>query len=320
MWRLIAGIICLLLPLSVHANEVCVSIDETVDSLDPQQRKSVLLVARGAFGKLKVKVINSPCDNEYKLAAGQLGRAWIATVSGPRGTQKRKSESVEELAEVYDQLIRSIWLGADADDNASSAITRANVDRRQQFPRRVRDDRLFTLALGGAWIQGVQVDEVPIYAMLQRSHELDRFSLDYGLSLAFTYGDDDSGGKDSEGGTRLGGHLGGKYFLDAMSNSSPYLGGALTASYAVTEVDDTTFTGGGLGTRLALGYSIGRASTIRGFIELFAEVPFYSQEYSSFNGDDDSNADKDKTVYAPIYGLVIGVSLTTHRYGFAGAY
>ena len=60
MLRLIAGIICLLLPLSAHADEVCVSIDETVDSLDPQQRKSVLLVARGAFGKLKVKVINSP--------------------------------------------------------------------------------------------------------------------------------------------------------------------------------------------------------------------------------------------------------------------
>ena len=69
-------------------------------------------------------------------------------------------------------------------------------------------------------------------------------------------------------------------------------------------------------TRLA-GYSIGRASTTGGFIELFAEVPFYSQEYSSFNGDDDSSADKDKTVYAPIYGLVIGVSLTTHRYGTA---
>ena len=44
-----------LLPLSVRRGRV--SIDETVDSLDPQQRKSVLLVARGAFGKLNVKVV-----------------------------------------------------------------------------------------------------------------------------------------------------------------------------------------------------------------------------------------------------------------------
>ena len=97
MWKLIAGLICVLLPLSVHADEVCVSIDETVDSLDPQQRKSVLLVARGAFGKLNVKVVPSPCDNEYKLAAGQLGRAWIATVAGPKGPKSGSPRPLKSL-------------------------------------------------------------------------------------------------------------------------------------------------------------------------------------------------------------------------------
>ncbi|MEE2757672.1 MAG: hypothetical protein VYA30_13535 [Myxococcota bacterium] len=304
------------LPLYANASEVCVSIDETVDGLSPQERKSSLLIAKGAFGKLKVKVVPAPCENEYKFAAGNLGRALIATVSGPKGTQKRKADSIEELAEVYDQLVRAIWLGGDVDDNSGESITRTNVDTRRQFPGRVKDDRLVSFSLGGAFIQGVDVDEVPIVLGLARSHELDRFALDYGGYTLFTYGDDESSGKDSEGAFRIALHLGGKYFFDPASNYSPYASGALTATYSVTEIDDASYTGGGLGTRLAVGYSIGRASTIRGFVELCADLPFYNQEYSTFNGSGPRPESVGDEVYTAFYGLVLGVSYTTHRYGF----
>ena len=314
--NIVALLLFVCLPIFAHADEVCVSVDESVDGLSPQARKSSLLIAKGAFGKLKVKVVPAPCDNEYKIAAGSLGRSLIATVSGPKGTQKRKADSIEELAEVYDQLIRAVWLGSDVDNNAGQAMTRTNVDTRRQFPARVKDDRLVTFSLGGALIQGVDVDEIPILLGLSRSHELDRFSLDYGSYTLFTYGDDESSGKDSESAFRIALHLGGKYFFDSASSYSAYASGALTATYSVTEVDDTNYTGGGLGTRLAIGYSIGRASTIRGFIELCADLPFYNQEYSTFNGDGGRPSGLGDEVYTPFYGLVLGVSYTTHRYGF----
>jgi len=164
---------------------------------------------------------------------------------------------------------------------------------------------LWTMFVGPALFGGIEVDEIPIMLGTGGSYELDRYSIDYGASAAFTYGDNESEGEKSEGAFTIGGYLGATYFLNSQSNHSPYVRGALTVSTSGAEEKNVEYLGLGMGTRLAIGYAIGRASSIRGFVELVAELPFYKLETSDLLAGDEM-VDLGNEVYTPLFGLVIG--------------
>jgi hypothetical protein len=111
--------------------------------------------------------------------------------------------------------------------------------------------------------------------------------------LNMQVGQTDSFGSSGAGGTSLV-KLSGLYMLNRNANSTPYVGGGL--SWGRTYINDTqpvevTRVGGGpsaayyyntggrgsgLQGELTAGYELGRATTIRAFVQADAILPFYS--------------------------------------------
>ena len=87
----------IVLPLTATAEPVCVSVDEKSNGLNENDRKAVLLIARGTFSKLKVRVVEAPCQ-AVQTVGRALDRSIIASVKGPKASREGKAESVEALA------------------------------------------------------------------------------------------------------------------------------------------------------------------------------------------------------------------------------
>ena len=109
--------------------------------------------------------------------------------------------------------------------------------------------------IGPGFFRGISADEIPIQLGTTRSHELDSFAIDYGALMTFTYGDNESSGAKSEGAFNVKGLLSGTYFF-SPNGHTPYLSAGLTVG-ASFENEGHDYRGGGLGSRLAVGYTIG---------------------------------------------------------------
>ena len=156
---------------------------------------------------------------------------------------------------------------------------------------------------------GIDVSEIPLVVGMGGTYELDAYAFLYRANLAFTFGQDDK--ENGDGAVTVQGLLGGRYFLSSEANNTPYVGGGLTVGYSAIEVDGHSYSGGGLGMNAHVGYALARASTIRLFIELGVDLPFYDQEF------DDENVPMgvDESLYAPVIGLSFGAGFAPEPRG-----
>ena len=168
---------------------------------------------------------------------------------------------------------------------------------------RASADSLGYFVVGPGFIQGVAASEVPISLGGGYRYELDSFAVDLSTNLVIQ-----TGGEDDGGGLSWFAQIGGLYFFDALSNNTFYAGGglgwgAISASKgdekSVGGVLPDPFTGSGLHLKAVGGFSMLRASTIRLFFEAGATIPLYDLERTF--------GDEMDTMYAPVYGLSIGV-------------
>ena len=154
---------------------------------------------------------------------------------------------------------------------------------------------------------GIDVSEIPLVVGMGDTYELDAYAFLYRADLAFTFGQDDK--ENGDGAVTIQGLLGGRY-SSSEANNTPYIGGG-GRGYSAIEVDGHSYSGGGLGMNAHVGYALARASTIRLFIELGVDLPFYDQEF------DDENVPMgvDESLYAPVIGLSFGAGFAPEPRG-----
>jgi hypothetical protein len=297
---LLAGSFTLALALPAAADTVCIQIDTSKDSLSEGERMSARTLLGQAFEAQGQPVVPSGCQSTYTVFHVRLGTSVSVFLSGPRGSRDAKARTIEELPEVYSQMVRSIVTGQPM-ATANDTVTRNNVTTTQMVPARVEADSLWYLRLGFAGVLGSTTASGPQFGFGYR-YELDNFAIDASFLNLMVDTSSNTSGTSKEAITGDWIRLMGLYFFNPVENRSAYLGAGL--SWGVTALYDSgiRYSGNGLQAQIAAGYEVLRASTIRLFIQADASLPFYTAGVDTLY-----SAPSDKTIYAPVFGISLGL-------------
>jgi hypothetical protein len=214
----------------------------------------------------------------------QLGNTITVTLSGPLGQRDAVARGIDDVPAVYSQMVRSLLRGVPM--NAEGVVDRTNVTRRQSdVPNRVHSDSLLYARLGYGAVLGDSTYSGPSVGMIGYRRELDTFGVDVSFfnfqykSSNRSYGYDPIGSSGSTGNWLKLEFL---RFMAPTSNRSPYVGGGMSWSMANLDRDTTHWEGSGLQGELTAGYELGRASSIRVFVQTDAGLPFYKLSSTSY--------------------------------------
>ncbi len=290
--------------------DICLTVDETRDSLTPAERTAALALLSTAFTKVGETVVDAPCDQTYTLTNIRLGESITSTVSGPKGTRMLQVEKIEELGGALDQIANSLITGATLADNSGTAVNRQNVTTQQAVPNRVENDALVYALVGPGYVVGADSTEIPINFGFGYRYELDSVALDIALQRII------SADRDTFiDGTFI--SIGVLYFMEPVANHSSFWGGGFGFSGMEVNGDsgtrdtrtgemDTGYRGEGLHLRLSAGYEFFRATTMRLFVQADTNLPMYEFHSGGIWDDDSQSYTNEKTKYAPSLGLSIG--------------
>jgi hypothetical protein len=275
---------------------VCVTIDPARDTLAEGERLAVKTIVLQAFERerLPVDASGAACAETYAVTNVKLGNTINVTIVGPRGTRTGRATSLDDLPNVYSQMVKSLVTGA-AMETGGGTTDRTNVTKEQSAPRRVAADALKYASLGYGGIVAGRVARGGVFGFGYR-RELDRIALDG--SLSFVIGTDD----DKADGTTF--SLIRLMFLlyqDPTKDSSLYYGGGVGYGFtAVSDGDGNPYASAGMQAHLVAGYEAFRSSTIRAFLQFEATLPFFNSKLDGgLSGASDSR-------YTPTFSLNLG--------------
>lgn len=293
-------ILLLFLGAQTATAQVCVTIDESRDSLTKSERKAAIALMENGFRKAGQSVTDAPCDQVFKLSNARLGRTITATIRGPNGARTFQVQRIEDLGAALEQMAHSMVTGSVLGNNSGNSISRHNVMRQQVNPNRVESDALAYIAIGpGVLIGPSLAGEVPVLFTGGLRYELDNAAIDINGQFFANPSD--------EGGTSVFGNLGFLYFKDPIQNNSAFVGFALGLGGMQASVDEQDFEGGGLHTRLSGGYEFFRASTMRLIVQADLTLPLYTLKYEEVlvsNG-------PPEPIYAPMFGFSLGGAVSS---------
>jgi len=302
--------------------QTCVRIDETQDTLTPDDRRAAVLLLNRQL-EMAGEQVAADCSAPYLLAHIKLGNSITVTLSGPKGERQGTALGLDDLPALYNQMVRSLFTGRPM--TGLAVVDRTNVTAAQATAQRVHSDSFAYARLGYGAIFGGRAYGTPSFGFGYRA-ELDKVAVDVSFLNLRVDQSEGYGASASAGGTSLV-KLSGLYLLNRDANSTPYLGGGLSwgRTYInegypteVTRVGtgpgavyyyDTGGRGSGLQGELTAGYEFGRATTIRMFVQADAILPFYSvvSQTISSRGVVSSTTRR----YTP--SLVMSVGLGWHR-------
>jgi hypothetical protein len=271
--------LAMLLALSrgLAAADVCVSIDESRDTFSEKDRAAALILLARQFELAGEQVVLPGCSQSYVVSHAQLGSTIVVTLSGPLGQRDATARGMDDVPAVYSQMVRSLVRGQPME--APGVTDRTNVSRRQSDePNRVYSDSLFYARLGYGAVFANRAFGGPSVGMFGYRRELDRFGVDvsfFNLQYRSSSGGYDYGLAGSEGSTGTWLKLEFLRFASPFADKSPYFGGGLSWSLANLNSANKSWSGSGLQGELSAGYEVGRASTIRVFVQADAGLPFY---------------------------------------------
>ena len=297
---------------SVRANaDVCVTIDETHDLFSPQDRAAALLLLARQFELAGERIVPAGCDVPYRVSHVQLGNMISITLSGPNGQRDALAVGAEDIPAVYSQLVRSLLSNRPMEGRG--VVDRTNVTVRQSERRRVYSDSIAYARLGFGAIFGDRTYSGPSVAIFGYRKELDAFAIDVSfLNVLYKSSDRtypyNTGGSSGITGDWL--KLQVLHFVSPLSDRSFYTGGGFSWSTANISNSNTTWSGSGLAGVLTTGYEVGRASTLRMFMQIDAGLPFYklrSETYAYSNSPPYVSYLTTGHRYAPSLGVSIGL-------------
>jgi hypothetical protein len=248
--------------------EVCVTIDDARDTLSAAERTAARLLLEKQFEIEGWHVVPQGCDASYTLSHVQLGSRITVTLTGPTRQLQGVALGLDDLPALYSQLVRATVTGRPM--RGMNVIDRTNVTAAQaQPPHRVASDS-FEYARIGFGTGG------PGFGAGHRA-EGDTIALDVSF-MNFQGGGSDY--STHYGGGGVGSFswikLQGLRFTKPIANASPYYGGGFSWGSVYSWDNATTWSGNGLQGELTAGYEVGRASTMRVFVEANATLPLYN--------------------------------------------
>lgn len=287
--------------------DVCLTIDEARDLFTPPERSAALLLLARQFELAGEHVVPAGCETLYRVSHVQLGKMISITLSGPNGQRDALAVGLEDIPAVYSQMVRSL-LGNQPME-ARGVVDRTNVSTAQSASRhRVYSDSVVYSRLGFGTSFGDRNYSGPSVGVFGYRKELDAFAIDVSF-LNFLFKSSDRGYSylptGSEGRTGEFIKLEALHFLSPLSGRSAYLGGGMSFTNTDLTNGSTSLSGTGLQGIVTAGYEVGRASTIRMFIQVDGGLPFYKLRTETFSYS-----------YTPVFGAPYGPPSTTtgHRY------
>jgi len=280
---------CVCLGAAEAGAQVCVKIDELQDTLTQNDRAAAVLLLTRQFAMAGEQVAPD-CSTPYLLAHIKLGNSITVTLSGPKGEREGTALGLDDLPALYNQMVRSLVTGRPM--TGLAVVDRTNVTAAQATAQRVHSDSFMYARLGYGGIFAGHTYGTPSFGFGYRA-ELDKVAVDVSFLNLLVGQSEGYGSSASAGGASLV-KLSGLYLLNRRANSTPYLGGGLSWGRAyINDAYPTEFTpigtgpgtvyyyntggrGSGLQGELTAGYELGRATTIRMFMQADAILPFYS--------------------------------------------
>ncbi len=279
-------VLFLCIPAGAQA-QVCVTIDESHDTLRQDDRVAAVLLLSRQFAAAGEQVVAN-CPAPYVLAHVKLGNTITVTLSGPKGNREGTALGLDDLPALYSQMVRSLETGRAM--TGLGVVDRTNVTAAQATAQRVHSDGFFYARLGYAGIFSARTYGVPSFGLGYRA-EIDKVAIDVSfLNFQMSNSDFNYAGGSADSASLL--KLSGLYLAHRDASSTPYVGGGLSWGHtSVTESQPVPYpgiaggsaynytTGGdgsGLQGELTAGYEFARATTIRMFVQADAILPFYS--------------------------------------------
>jgi hypothetical protein len=261
---------------AAHA-DVCVAIDSVHDTLPPQDQAAAILLVTRQFEQAGERVVSPGCPAAYLLSHVQLGNVIIVSLSGPGGQREATALGMDDLAPLYNQMVRSIVTGRPM--TGLSVVDRTNVTASQASARRIHTDSLWYARLGYGSIFGDRAYGTPAFGFGYRA-ELDSFAIDVSfLNFQLMSGDSYEAAGASAGSLLK---LSWLHFLNQQANRTAYLGGGLSygnSSFggwqSTNEEYRSAWNGHGLQGELTAGYEFARATSLRMFVQADVVLPFY---------------------------------------------
>lgn len=303
------GLAFLLSISAVHAASagVCATLDESRDTLAPEDRRAAAISFSQALAKAGVQVVAEGCEQTYSFYNVKLGSTISVYVVGPQGTREGRATKIDELPLVYEQLAASLVSGKPMGSIDNTDRTNATAD--QMAPRRVSADGLKYVRLGYGAVTGKTSDLGTAFGLGYR-YELDQIAIDISMNYVWASGSSSTGGSSHGGvnGELIG--IGAVNYQTPLANSSLYYGGRV--GYGINDFFDessnTNYTGSGLQVTGVVGYETLRASTIRLFFELDATAPLYTSDGTYYDPSTFSSSSMGKR-WAPVISLTLGAGL-----------
>lgn len=266
------------------AGGVCVVVDASRDNLAEGERSAARSLVLQAFEneRLAVDASGSACAETYVVSNIKLGDTINVSISGPRGQRTGRASKLDDLPNVYAQMVRSLVTGAPM-ETGGGAIDRTNVTRDQAAPRRVQADNMKYVSLGYGGVIAGRFAYGPAFGGGYRK-ELDRVGIDISVTMLLA-----NDTKDENGVTMALPRLLAVWYQQPTADTTSYIGGGLSYGFAAASDGDEHYGGSGLQAHVVGGYEAFRSSTIRGFVQLDVTLPFYKSD----------NFDDSSTRYTP---------------------
>jgi hypothetical protein len=303
------GLASLLVVSAVHsaAAGVCATLDESRDTLAPEDRRAAQISFAQALAKAGVPVVAEGCEQTYSFYNVKLGATISVYVVGPQGTREGRATKIDELPLVYEQLASSLVTGKPM--GSIDNVDRTNATTDQMAPRRVAADGLKYVRLGYGGVTGKTTDLGTAFGFGYR-YELDQIAIDISMNFVWASGDSSNGGSSHGGvnGELIG--IGVVNYQEPLKNTSLYYGGRV--GYGLNDFFDTAsdinYTGSGLQVTGVVGYEMLRASTIRLFFEFDATAPLYTSSGTYYDPTTFTEMSSGKR-WAPTFSLTLGAGL-----------
>lgn len=304
-------------PTQPTGTSVCLVLDEAHDTFSPEDRQAALILVTRQFALAGRQVVTGECVERYTLSHVRLGNIITVVLAGPAGHREGRAAGMDDLPNLYNQLVRALLTGTTA--GSMTVVDRTNVTTPQAEPKRVGIDSFGYARLGYGQVFGDGGGGNPAMGFGWRA-ELDSFGLDVSF---FNYQMPSSnrayGASTGMAGSLL--KLTALYFVNPKANASMYFGGGLswgaTSRYSSASQNgySSSKSGSGLQGELTAGYELPRASQLRVFVEADATLPFYHTTGQTFTYDARGRTSAvTSRSYNPSLTLSVGLGWQRHRH------
>jgi hypothetical protein len=259
--------------------QICLSVDTAHDMLSADDRTAALILLTTQFEQAGEHVVDRECAKTYVVSHVRLGSTITVTMSGPNGRREGKALDLDDLPPLYNQMVRAMLTGQPI--GSLGVVDRTNVTAAQNLPqRRLQSDSFWYARLGYSGVFADQTHGAPAFGFGYRA-EFDKLGVDFSFfNYAISEGGYYGSGNSAFSGSTL--KLQGMYFADPLSNSTPYFGGGMSWGHTELSSGTRNWRGSGLQGDLTAGYEIGRATSVRLFLQADAVLPFYNTTYDNF--------------------------------------